>query len=201
MTKLDRTLVVFIAACLIFCGLLVYSISVIAEQIPHAEEPETVEILPEPKAVDPMEIPAISEIEKEQETWTEDDVYCLACVAYQEAGSEHYSNLTRRYVIDVVLNRVEDDRFPDTIRGVLEDAPNGAMQYGLFSVTGVQRLIRWTTEEERRQEDEMFMLCWIDAENALRGDHTELYGAGYIWQSENPQGTDQIWMNGICFAR
>lgn len=199
MEKIERILLIFIAFCVLVSVLLVHEIRAIGDQIPQAEEKiQRVERLPESTEEPVPSDPII--VDLEQETWTDDDIFCLACVAYQEAGSRHHSNLTRRYVIDVVLNRVNDDRFPDSIRGVLEDAPNGAMQYGLFSVTGVQMLKKWTTEEERRQEEELFMLCWVDAENALRGDHTEIYGDGYVWQAEFCQGNG-FWQDGMFFGK
>lgn len=62
-----------------------------------------------------------------------DLVEMLACGIYQEAGGDECSDDTRRKVGDVMLNRVEDSRFPDTLEAVLT-APG---QYGRFSKTGI----------------------------------------------------------------
>lgn len=137
-------------------------------------------------------------IEKEVEAYTEDDLYCLAAAVYQEAGGDAYTNETRRMVADVILNRTQMSGFPDTIREVLEDAPNGAMQYGLFSVTGVQFDPDRLSDE---REQEAIMRSWWIAEDVLRGNHSALYGNGYCWQSEHVQGTDGFWREGIYFAK
>ena len=63
-----------------------------------------------------------TEVEAKQEppTYTEDDLFCLAAVIYQEAGAYGISDETRMLVGNVVLNRVESELYPDTIREVLE---------------------------------------------------------------------------------
>lgn len=124
------------------------------------------------------------------EWYSEDDVFCLAAVIYQEAGGDDFTNETRRMVADVVLNRTEMNGFPNTIREVLEDAPNGCMQYGTFSVTGVQ----FAPEKlDNPNEQDAIMRSWWVAEDVLRGNHSELYGNGYCWQAEFVQGTDGFW--------
>ena len=55
-----------------------------------------------------------------------DDLYVLSHVIYAEAGG--HSEELQRYVGSVVLNRVGDDRFPDTIEGVV-------FQKGQYSCT------------------------------------------------------------------
>ena len=51
--------------------------------------------------------------------YTDDDLYCLAAVIWQEAGSTYCSDNLQLMVGNVVLNRVESDQFPDSIRGVI----------------------------------------------------------------------------------
>ena len=60
-------------------------------------------------------------------------VEMLACGIYQEAGGDECSDECRIDVGDVMLNRVTDPRFPNTLEGVLT-APG---QYGRFSKTGI----------------------------------------------------------------
>lgn len=60
----------------------------------------------------------------------------LAIVIYQEAGGDDVCDMCRYRVADVVLNRVNDPRYPDTIEGVLMDNKYG-LQWGLLSVTGI----------------------------------------------------------------
>lgn len=143
-----------------------------------------------------------SEQVKEQEHsasewWSEDDVFCLAAVIYQEAGGDACTDETRRMVADVVLNRVFDDRFPNTIREVLEDAPGGALQYGRFALTGVCFPAAADAECEQHAVDRAYRI----ANEVLDGEHSELFGEGYIWQAEFAQGSGCVWKDGICFGK
>jgi spore germination cell wall hydrolase CwlJ-like protein len=52
--------------------------------------------------------------------YTNDELYCMAVAIYNEAGSDQCTDEARELVGFVVLNRVNDKRYPDTIRGVLE---------------------------------------------------------------------------------
>lgn len=136
-------------------------------------------------------------VDLETHAYTDDDVYCLAAVIYQEAGSDSCSDETRYMVADVVLNRVADNRFPDSVRDVLEDAPGGCLQYGRFAITGVCFPARAELESEKHAVQR----AWYIAREIAAGEHSDLYGNGYIWQAEFGQGTDQIWADGICFGR
>lgn len=131
------------------------------------------------------------------EWWSEDDVFCLAAVIYQEAGGDACSDETRRMVADVVLNRVFDDRFPNTIREVLEDAPGGALQYGRFALTGVCFPAAAKNECEQHAVERAYRI----ANEVLDGEHTELFENGYIWQAEFAQGSGCVWQDGICFGK
>jgi len=53
---------------------------------------------------------------KEEDYW--DDLGFLACAVMAEAGNQ--SLYGKRLVVDVILNRVESEDFPDTIREVIE---------------------------------------------------------------------------------
>lgn len=136
-------------------------------------------------------------VDLETPAYTDDDVYCLAAVIYQEAGSDSCSDETRYMVADVVLNRVADDRFPDSVRDVLEDAPGGCLQYGRFAITGVC----FPERAELESEKHAVQRAWYIAREIAAGEHSDLYGNGYIWQAEFGQGTDQIWADGICFGK
>lgn len=64
--------------------------------------------------------PAVAEILKEEDLSEElwyDDLELLAQIVEAEAGNQDLTG--RRLVVDVVLNRVEDERFPGTIREVI----------------------------------------------------------------------------------
>ncbi len=66
-------------------------------------------------------------------TYTDDDLFCLAAVIWQEAGSTYCSDTLQYYVGNVVMNRVESSEFPNTIRGVITSRG----QYGTMYWNGV----------------------------------------------------------------
>ena len=122
-----------------------------------------------------------------------DELEMLACVIYQEAGGDGSCDMCRRRVADVVLNRVADDRFPDTIYGVL----TARSQYGRFHWTGVV----WPERANNPGEKNAVERAWRIAEEVLAGMHGDLYGRGYIWQAEFKQGTDIVECCGHYFGR
>lgn len=122
------------------------------------------------------------------------DVEYLAIVIFCEAGADAQSNETRYMVGDVVLNRVADDRYPDTIYEVLTQKA----QYGRFHWTGVV----WPKRAEYPGNQEAVQRAIEIAEELLSDTyHSELYGKGYIYQDCRVQGRDNIWSDGICFGR
>ena len=142
-------------------------------------------VLPEPM---PPAMTAQAVLEPDLE-----DVEMLACVIYQEAGGDACSDECRMYVGDVVLNRVADSRFPDTIEGVLT-APG---QYGRFSKTGIV----WPERAKEPGEAHAVERAYRIADELLAGEHSELYGQGYVWQAEFEQGTEGFWCDGMYFGR
>ena len=135
------------------------------------EEPE-----PEPE-------PAVDEYELE----------LLAIVIFQEAGSDAHCDECRRRVADVVLNRVAHDSFPNTIYDVLTQPA----QYGRLAWTG----IKWPDRAQYDCEAHAVERAYRIAEEVLKGNHSELYGQGYIWQAEFVQGKDNIYCCGHYFGR
>jgi hypothetical protein len=123
------------------------------------------------------------------------DIELLACVIYQEAGSDKCCDDCRRRVADVVLNRVASERFPnqDTIYDVLMRQG----QYGRFHWTGVVWPERASYETEKHAVERAYRI----AEEVLRGNHSELYEEGYVWQAEFKQGKDIIYHCNIYFGR
>lgn len=126
-------------------------------------------------------------------TDTSSDLELLACVIYQEAGGNGSCDDCRRRVADVVLNRVADPRFPNTIRGVLS-AKN---QYGSFYYTG----IKWPDRAKNYYEKDAVARAYRIAEEVLNGQHSDLYGKGYVWQAAFKQGTSQIYHCGEYFGK
>ena len=161
----------------------------IEESVEEVEEPEIrivepeIDISEEEIEVE-IEEPVEEEIEEEIEVDPE-DLELLACVIYQEAGADYCCDDCRRRVADVVLNRVEDDRFPDNIQDVLTQK----RQYGRYYWTGVV----WPERAKNDCEKHAVERAYRIAEEVLKGEHSELYGEGYIWQAEFKQGTGVVY--------
>ena len=66
-------------------------------------------------------------------SYTDDDLYCLAAVIWQEAGASWASDRLQLMVANVVMNHVASPYFPNTIRGVL----TRPYAYGTMAWTGI----------------------------------------------------------------
>lgn len=154
---------------------------------PVVEETEPVIEETEP-APEPTE-PPVTEEETEKDPY--DPVELLACVIYQEAGGDNICDECRYRVADVVLNRVADSRYPDTIHGVLTQRS----QYGRFYWTGVVWPSRASGEPHAVER------AYNVAKSVVAGTHSELYGNGYIYQAEFVQGYDNIYCCGHYFGK
>ena len=159
------------------------------EEIEEVEEPEIRVVEPE---IHISEEPTEEEVEADTEEPVEEEIEVdpeelelLACVIYQEAGADYCCDDCRRRVADVVLNRVEDDRFPDNIQDVLTQK----RQYGRYYWTGVV----WPERAKNDCEKHAVERAYRIAEEVLKGEHSELYGEGYIWQAEFKQGTGVVY--------
>lgn len=145
--------------------------------------------IPQPEAevlAEPVLPPTNSEITEEHEL--------LARALYQEVGSTHIPDSTKRRTGDVILNRVEDPRFPNTIREVL----TARRQYGRYFWTGVV----WPAKAKNPSEQAAIKKCYdIAADLLYHNRHSDLYRCGYVWQAEFRQGRDIIADNGIFFGR
>lgn len=125
--------------------------------------------------------------------YSEEELEMLACVIYQEAGGNACCDDCRRRVADVVLNRVNDERFPDTMYEVL----TAKRQYGRFYWTGIV----WPDRAQKPEEAQAVERAYRIAEEVLTGYHSELYGNGYIWQAEFKQGNGVVECCGTYFGR
>lgn len=147
-----------------------------------SEEVEVEEVAEEPAEEIGV---AAEELVEEEIVVDPEDLELLACVIYQEAGADYCCDDCRRRVADVVLNRVEDDKFPDNIQDVLTQK----RQYGRYYWTGVV----WPERAKNDCEKHAVERAYRIAEEVLKGEHSELYGEGYIWQAEFKQGTGVVY--------
>jgi hypothetical protein len=168
---------------------------------PQVEEPTPEEPKPDPEPTTKVTTTSetSSAIDKDEPkpepepTVDPDKRELLACVIFQEAGGDAHCDECRRRVADVVLNRVNDSRFPNTIHGVLTQKG----QYGKFSKTGV----RWPERANKKAEQHAVKRAYRIAEEVLSGKHSDLYGKGYIWQATFKQSKDNVYCCGHYFGR
>ena len=162
----------------------------------EATEPESA------VAASELEIPAVAAFVAEEcfENTTEPEeidrklLELLAIGIYREGGGDAVCDQCRLRIGDVMLNRVADDRFPDTLAGVLTQKG----QYGTMYWDG----ITWPDRAGKPEEARAVERARDTAERLLCGEHSELYGQGYIFQSEFPNlGEEAAECCGIYYAK
>lgn len=137
-----------------------------------------------------LDLPMIPE--KKTKSYTEAELEMMALVIYQEAGGDACTDETRLMVGQVVLNRVADSRFPDTIEEVLLQKS----QYGRLHWTGLVWPERASNETEREAVERAYK-C---AEMVLDGE--KLLPDDVIFQSEFVQGKEIVAQSdGFYFCR
>lgn len=119
-----------------------------------------------------------AEAEKQKIRFTEDDLFCLGVVIYQEAGGDLASDYHRMMVGNVVLNRVKSPLFPNSIREVAE----GQWQYGTLWITGVVLPER----AKNPLEEEAVKRSFDVARRLLEGER--VCPDNILFQAEFPQG-------------
>lgn len=132
--------------------------------------------------------------EAEKEEPDPQDLEYLAIVIFCEVGADAQSDETRYMVGDVVLNRVADSRFPNTIYDVLKQKS----QYGRFYWTDVVWPERASYPGNAHAVERARRIAYDLLTDAY---HSELYGKGYIYQDNRVHGKDNIWSDGVCFGR
>lgn len=110
--------------------------------------------------------------------YTDDDLFCLAVVIFQEAGGS--SESIKLMVGNVVLNRVAwKAYYPDTIRGVVTQSS----QYGRLHWTGVKFPSRASNAREKKYVQQSYDV----AQRLLEGER--VLPANVIYQAEFEQGS------------
>jgi spore germination cell wall hydrolase CwlJ-like protein len=112
--------------------------------------------------------------------YTYDELYCMAVVIYNEAGSNSCTDEQRRMIGYVVLNRVNDTRFPDTIRGVLEQPG----QYEGLGNSGINFAKRGNSSSEIKAIER----AWTIAKQVLENRDNIPIPKNVIFQAEFKQG-------------
>lgn len=124
-----------------------------------------------------------------------DDPDCLELLAraiYAEAGGDECSDETRIMVGNVIINRMNDPRYPDKMEAVLTQP----RQYNIFDKTGVV----WKDRASDPDEQDAVERAYRCAERVLLGE--KLLPDDVVFQSENIQGTEIVaYQDGIYFCR
>jgi hypothetical protein len=158
-----------------------------------SEHKDVIELPTEPKVKAikvVVEVPTEPVTEPEP-TYSEADLEMLALVIYQEAGGDACSDETRLMVGNVVLNRVADERFPDTIEEVLLQE----RQYGRLHWTGLV----WPERASKSVEAHAVQRAYDCAERVLNGER--LLPEDVIFQAEFVQGEIVAEQDGFYFCR
>jgi len=114
--------------------------------------------------------------------YTDEDIRILATTVYYEAGST--TEQLREYVAQVVLNRVADKRFPNTIYGVVTQRGQYAGSYATAEAT--QRI----KDQDARNGTYNYLTCVTSAKKAMMGQVD--MPANVIFQANFKQGTG-VW--------
>ena len=172
-----------------------------AEVVEPAQEPvvteQPMDVIEQPKEVIHLACaveyePVTLEVSRQTSTYTAEDLELLALVIYQEAGSDTCSDDTRLKVGTVVLNRVADDRFPNTIREVVTQPS----QYGLLHWTGAE----WPERAGNPSEAAAVARAYDCAVRLLKGER--FLPADVVFQSEFVQGSEIVaHQDGFYFCR
>ena len=142
-------------------------------------------------ATEPPTVPETTVAETEP-PYTDDELEMLALVIYQEAGGDVCSDETRLMVGTVVMNRVADSRFPNTIYGVLTQRA----QYGRLHWTGLV----WPKRASNQIEAHAVERAYACAERILLGER--FLPNDVIYQAEFIQGTEVVaYQDGMYFCR
>ena len=167
------------------------------EVTPEPTEEPTDEVTPEPTQ-EPSEDPAATEYNPDTdyhvyEQWP-DDIRILAITIYREVGGDAACDLCRYRVGDIVINRVEDPRFPNTMYEVLTQAGQFANAPGTPIV--------WPERAEHPGEARAVERAYrIAVDIIVNGNHSDLYRQGYIYCNEDPIGRDQLYCDETYFGR
>ena len=104
-------------------------------------------------------------------------------------GSETASDVTMIMVGNVILNRVDDSRYPDTVDQVLCQP----MQFSCFSESGMKWVGRGATDAAWQKR------CMDAAERVMNGERLLSYGVVYV--SGTKQGTVEAQLDGLYFCK
>lgn len=161
-----------------------------AEAVTTPTTEETTEVVTEPTIV--ATEPTEEATTPTEPPYTADELEMMALVIYLEVGGDACSDETRLMVGNVVMNRVADSRFPNTIYEVLTRRG----QYGLLHWTGLV----WPAKASAPSEAHAVERAYACAERVLLGER--VLPEDVIWQAEFIQGKEVVaYQDGMYFCR
>lgn len=117
----------------------------------------------------------------------------LALIIYQEAGADYCSDETRLMVGSVVMNRIANSRYPDTMYEVVTQKG----QYGRLYWTGLV----WPDRASNPGEAHAVERAYNIARRILHGERA-FSTEDVVYQAEFPQGTEVVaYQDGMYFCR
>lgn len=163
------------------------------EILPRKAEtaPELTITSPMKETTPPAEAATIVTEPPTEPTFTIEELDMLALVIYQEAGADYCSDDTRLMVGTVVMNRIADPRFPDTMHEVVTEK----RAYGRLHWTGAV----WPDRASYPEETHAVERAYTIAERILLGERT--LPEDVIFQSEYIMGEIVAHSDGIYFCR
>ena len=171
---------------------LVHEESSVSSDVPVIRMEVVVTVIEEEKPAEPQQIALDAGGRGGFITDGKNDLELMAIAIYKEAGGDNCTDDTRIKVGNVIVNRTKDDRFPDTVEGVLTQY----RQYNTFYRTGVV----WPERASYESEQAAVARAYECAERVLLGE--KLLEDDVIYQAEFFQGTELVcYQDGIYFCR
>ena len=188
----------------VLCVILCVVVMVVSVRIIAYCDKSRMEVIDEPTAVTTVaeieeetteaiaEEPTVEATAATEPPYSQEELEMMALVIYQEAGGDACSDETRLMVGTVVMNRVADKRFPNSLYGVLTQRA----QYGRLHWTG----LTWPARANNPSEAKAVARAYRCAERILLGER--VLPEDVIWQAEFIQGTEVVaYQDGMYFCR
>ena len=177
-----RLAMIAIVLSLLTIGLTVWTLMTETDAVEPQQKVDEPKVTELQQKVDEPEATEYAVLQEELPIYSAEDLEALALVIYQEAGGDDCSDETRLMVGTVVLNRVADDRYPDTIAEVATEYK----QYGRLYWTG----LKWPERASKAEEAHAVKRAYDCATQLLDG-HRAL-PEDVIFQAEFAQGIEVV---------
>ena len=187
-----RLAMLAIILSLLTSGLTIWTLMTETDAVEPQQEIDEPKVTEFQQKVDEPEATEYAVLREELPIYSAEDLEALALVIYQEAGGDACSDETRLMVGTVVMNRVADDRYPNTIAEVATEYK----QYGRLYWTG----LKWPKRASKAEEAHAVKRAYDCATQLLDGYRA--LPEDVIFQAEFPQGNEVVAQrDGFYFCR